>query len=149
KTFFQPVPAQLLNYLQKNKASLTPELDSLWQANGRKTSGTLEEIFGSSLATDEIFMAWHYARFADEIASAGKSVYDLPMYVNAALDRRGWKQGQYPSAGPLPHVIDIWKAGAPSIDFFAPDIYFPDLKHWCDLYVRSLNPLFIPEIKFE
>ena len=94
-------------------------------------------------------MAWHYARFANEIAAAGKAVYNLPMYVNAALNRPGWKPGQYPSAGPLPHVINIWKAGAPSIDLFAPDIYFPDFKHWCDLYTRSSNPLFIPEIRFE
>ncbi len=94
-------------------------------------------------------MAWYYARFANEIAAAGKAVYNLPMYVNAALNRPGWKPGQYPSAGPLPHVMDIWKAGAPSIDLFAPDIYFPDLKHWCDLYTRSSNPLFIPEISFE
>ena len=87
--------------------------------------------------------------FFEQIAAAGKAVYNLPMYVNAALNRPGWKPGQYPSAGPLPHVIDIWKAGAPSIDLFAPDIYFPDLKRWCDLYTRSYNPLFIPEIRFE
>jgi len=147
--FHQAVPEQLLNYLQKNKGNLTPELDSLWKVNGYKTSGTWEEVFGRSLATDEIFMAWYYARFSNEIAAAGKAVYNLPMYVNAALNRPGWKPGQYPSAGPLPHVMDIWKAGAPSIDLFAPDIYFPDLKHWCDLYTRSSNPLFIPEIKFE
>jgi Domain of unknown function (DUF5597) len=74
------------------------------------------------------------------------------MYVNAALNRPGWQPGQYPSAGPLPHVIDIWKAGAPLVDLFAPDIYFPDLKHWCDLYTPQTgnpSPLFIPEIKFE
>src|SRR6476620_10668312 len=71
------------------------------------------------------------------------------LYINAALNRPGWEPGQYPRAGPLPHVIDIWKAGAPSIDLFAPDIYFPDLRHWCDLYTRSSNALFIPEIRFE
>ena len=147
--FNQPVPEQLLSYLQKNKHNVTPGLDSLWNANGYKTSGTWEEVFGRSLSTDEIFMAWHCARFVNEIVDAGKAVYNLPMYINAALNRPGWKPGQYPSAGPLPHVIDIWKAGAPSIDLFAPDIYFPDLKHWSDLYTRSSNPLFIPEIRFE
>jgi len=147
--FHQPVPQPLVDYLQKNKDNLTPELDSVWKANTYKTSGTWEEVFGKSLATDEIFMAWYYVRFVNEIAAAGKAVYNLPMYVNAALNRPGWKPGQYPSAGPLPHVMDMWKAGAPSIDLFAPDIYFPDLKHWCDLYTRSSNPLFIPEIRFE
>jgi beta-galactosidase GanA len=71
------------------------------------------------------------------------------MYVNAALNRPGLKQGQYPSAGPLPHLMDVWKAGAPSIDILAPDFYKPDFKHWCDLYTRSSEPLFIPEIRFE
>ena len=91
--FHQPVPEQLLSYLQKNKDNLIPELDSLWEANGYKTSGTWEEVFGRSLSTDEIFMAWHYARFANEIAAAGKAVYNLPMYVNAALNRPGWQAG--------------------------------------------------------
>ncbi len=147
--FHQAVPQQLLAYLQTNKNNLTPELNSLWKTNGYKTSGTWEDVFGKSLSTDEVFMAWHYARFANEIATAGKNIHNLPMYVNAALNRRGWQPGQYPSAGPLPHLLDIWKAAATSIDLFAPDIYFPDLKHWCDLYTRSSNPLFIPEIKFE
>jgi beta-galactosidase GanA len=147
--FQRAVPDQLLTYLQTNKNNLTPELNSLWKTNGYKTSGTWENVFGKSFSTDEVFMAWYYARFANEIATAGKAIYNLPMYVNAALNRPGWQPGQYPSAGPLPHVIDIWKAGTTSIDLFAPDIYFPDLKHWCDLYTRSSNPLFIPEIKFE
>jgi hypothetical protein len=68
------------------------------------------------------------------------------MYVNAALIRPGRLPGYgYPSAGPLPHIMDIWQAGGPSIDFLSPDIYFPNIEHWCDLYVRQGNPLFIPE----
>jgi len=154
--FNQGVPEQLMTWLIKNKNSLLPELKSVWEANGYKTSGSWEEVFGRNLSTDEIFMAWYYAVFVNELAIAGKAVYNLPMYVNAALNRPGWKPGQYPSAGPLPHVMDIWKAGAPSIDFLAPDFYNPDFKHWCDLYTRTSlpdrqagNPLFIPEIRFE
>ena len=147
--FNQSVPEQLITYLMKNKTSLLPGLKSVWEANGYKTSGNWEEILGKSLSTDEIFMAWNYAVFTNELAKAGKAVYNLPMYVNAALNRPGWKPGQYPSAGPLPHIMDVWKAGAPSIDFLAPDFYNPDFKHWCDLYTRSSNPLFIPEIRFE
>jgi hypothetical protein len=94
-------------------------------------------------------MAWYFGAFVEEIAKAGKNVYDLPMYVNAALNRAGRKPGEYPSAGPLPHVMDVWKAAAPSLDFFSPDFYNPDFKYWNDLYTRSSNPLFIPEHKFE
>jgi beta-galactosidase GanA len=147
--FQQPIPKQLLGYLQKNNSNLTPELISVWKTNGYKMSGTWKEVFGTSLLTDEIFMAWHYAISTNEIADAGKAVYNLPMYVNAALNRPNWKPGQYPSGGPVPHLMDIWKAGTPSIDILVPDIYFSDFQHWCDLYTRSSYPLFIPEIRFE
>jgi beta-galactosidase GanA len=149
KAFNSAVPRQLLDYLTKNKNNLLPEIKLIWEAKGSKTTGTWEEVFGKGLSTDEIFMAWHYAAFANELTIAGKAVYNLPMFVNAALNRPGRKPGEYPSAGPLPHIMDIWKAGAPSIDFLAPDFYNPDFKHWCDLYTRAGNPLFIPEHRFE
>jgi len=147
--FQQPVPVALINYLTGNKNSLLPEVKEIWGKNGFKSSGSWEDIFGKSLATDELFMAWYFGIFVEEIAKAGKNVYDIPMFVNAALNRPGKKPGEYPSAGPLPHILDIWKAAAPSIDFFSPDFYNPDFKHWNDLYTRSSNPLFIPEHRFE
>jgi len=131
--------------LVKHKDLLTPELYSIWKKGGFKTDGNWEEVFGNALETDEIFMAWHYARYIEFVASAGKAEHPLPMYVNAALNRPGWKPGQYPSAGPLPHLIDIWQAAAPSIDFLAPDIYFANFAEWCKKYHQSTNPLFIPE----
>jgi hypothetical protein len=147
--FQQTVPGKLIQYLNTNKEQLLPEIKERWQQNGTKTSGSWEEVFGKSLATDEIFMAWYFGQFVEEIAHAGKQVYNIPMYVNAALNRPGRKPGEYPSAGPLPHVTDIWKAAAPSIDFLSPDFYNPDFKHWNDLYTRAGNPLFIPEHRFE
>jgi beta-galactosidase GanA len=102
-------------------------------------------VFGGGAAAEEIFMAWHFARFTQHVTSAGKAEYPLPMFVNAALIRPGYQPGQYPSAGPLPHLIDVWRAGAPAIDFIAPDIYFPTFVEWTRRYVRGGNPLFIPE----
>ena len=67
------------------------------------------------------------------------------MYVNAALNRTGRKPGEYPSGGPLPHLLDVWKAGAPSLDFLAPDIYFPNFAQLAARYERADNMLFIPE----
>ncbi len=52
-------------------------------------------------------------------------------------------------AGPLPHLADVWRAAAPSIDLLAPDIYFPNFVEWTGNYVRSGNPLFIPEVKLD
>lgn len=134
-----------MKYLQKNRASLTPELYKLWKDAGFKSSGTWEEVFGKSLETDEVFMAWNFAKYTNYVAEAGKKEYPLPMYVNAALIRPGYKPGQYPSAGPLPHLFDIWKAAAPEIDFLSPDIYFKNFSEWCGKYDRPNNPVFIPE----
>ena len=148
--FKENVPVELMEYLEKNKENLVPELKEIWEKNGFKNSGNWEEVFGTGLQTDEIFMAWYYSKFTNSVVEAGKAEYPLPMYVNAALNFPNSKPGiNYPSGGPLPHLMDIWKAGGPSIDFLSPDFYFPDLKHWCDLYTRRGNSLFIPEHRFD
>jgi beta-galactosidase GanA len=123
--FAGAVPAELMAYLQQHAGTLAPELDAAWRTAGARRAGTWTEVFGEGTATDEIFMAWHFARFTQHVTAAGKAEYALPMFVNAALIRPGYQPGQYPSAGPLPHLIDVWRAGAPAIDFIAPDIYFP------------------------
>lgn len=145
----KPVPSEFIKYLTKNKNKLNPEFSEIWEKNGFKINGTWEEIFGVGTQTDEIFMAWFYAKFTNEISKAGKAIYPLPMFVNAALNAKGRKPGEYPSAGPLPHLMDVWKAGAPDIDFLSPDFYNPNFKYWNDLYTRQDNPLFIPEHKFD
>jgi len=147
--FKNEVPSELTDYLQKNKENIVPELLSVWRENGCKTKGNWNEIFGEGYRTDELFMAWYFAKFTNKIVEAAKAIYPLPMYVNAALIRPGKIPGEYPSAGPLPHLMDIWKVGAPAIDFLSPDFYTPDFEHWCDLYVRQNNPLFIPEHRFD
>ena len=147
KAFKREVPKELMNYLIANKDSLVPELREHW--SNFTTKGNWETIFGKSLATDELFQAWYYAKYTNAVAEAGKKEYRLPMYVNAALNYRNVQPGQYPSAGPLPHLMDIWQAAAPAIDFLSPDFYNPYFKHYCDLYTRRNNPLFIPEIRFE
>lgn len=147
--FKAPVPAELISYLLKNKERLVPETLSIWQKQGFKTTGNWEEVFGRGYKTDELFMAWYFSIFINVIAEAGKQIYPLPMFVNAALIRPGKIPGEYPSAGPLPHLMDIWKAGAPAIDMLSPDFYNPDFEYWSDLYVRQSNPLFIPEHRFD
>jgi hypothetical protein len=146
KLFSQPVPAEFINYLEQHKERLMPEFRSRWAANGYKNRGNWEEVFGAGAGTDEIFMAWHFAAYVNQITARGKAEYPLPMFVNAALIRPGYQPGQYPSAGPLPHLLDVWRAGAPQIDFLSPDIYFPNFAEWCRRYQRSGNPLFIPEV---
>jgi len=144
--FGREVPEELMAYLQKNKDSLTGELYQAWSSAGMKTSGTWEKVFGKSVQTDEFFMAWYFAKYTNYVAEAGKKEYPLPMYVNAALIRPNFKPGQYPSAGPLPHLMDVWRAGALQIDFLAPDIYFPNFAEWLGKYDRAGNAIFIPEV---
>lgn len=145
--YSKAVPLELMDYLQQHRDSLTPEMTAVWGANGFKRTGTWEDVFGPGTGTEEIFMAWYYAQYADRVAAAGKAEYPLPMYVNGALRRPNYKPGQYPSGGPLPHLMDIWRAGAPHIDILSPDIYFPNFSYWCDKYYRLGNPLFIPEMQ--
>ncbi|WP_375195831.1 DUF5597 domain-containing protein [Sphingobium sp.] len=139
------VPAELMTYLQQHRDALRPQLKQCWEEQGAKTSGTWAEVFGPGHPAEEIFTAWTYARFANALTGAGKAAYAMPMYVNVALNRPGRLPGEYPSGGPLPHLIDIWKAGAPALDFLAPDIYFPNFVDIVNIYKRPDNPLFIPE----
>jgi len=140
------VPQQLVDYLQKNKATLWPDLLKLWDAAGGKTSGTWTEVFGVTPATDEIFMAWNYARYMNQLAKVGKDELPIPVFSNTWLVQPTDKlPGDYPSGCPEPLVIDIWKAGAPAIDINAPDVHLPNFSFWCSQFQRPNNPLFVPE----
>lgn len=144
--FSRPVPPELIRYLQAERASLLPELAQVWEAAGRRTSGSWAQVFGEGAAAEEAFMAWHYARYLDGVAAAGKAEYPLPMFVNAwIVQPQDVTPGDYPSGGPQSHVHDIWKAGAPHIDILAPDIYLPDFPSITAQYRRSGTPLFVPE----
>lgn len=141
------VPKELMAYLVKNDLALNPEFRAVWVRAGQRPSGTWEEVFGAGAQTDEIFMAWNYARYVDHVAAAGKAEYPIPLYANAWLnDPMDAKPGSYPSGCPESHVMDVWKAGAPHLDLLAPDLYAGNYAERCDLYTRRGNTLFIPEM---
>jgi hypothetical protein len=175
RAFAGPVPAELMNYLESHKDTLIPEFRAVWAANGYKKSGTWEAVFGPGKPadvkipiqttsppmsanehevswrelhwpSDEIFMAWNYARYLEKEVQAGKASYDIPMYVNGWLQQpnHAWP-GTYPSGGPVPQVHDVWRAGAPDVDILAPDLYLPYFDEVCERFSRNGNPLFIPE----
>ncbi|MGO9324893.1 MAG: DUF5597 domain-containing protein [Terracidiphilus sp.] len=173
--FGGPVPAELMSYLEAHRDTLIPEFRSVWAANGYKSAGTWEEVFGPGKPadveipiqttsppmsadehevswrqlrwpSDEIFTAWNYARYVEKVVQAGKASYNVPMYVNAWLQQPNHAwPGTYPSGGPLPQVHDIWRAGAPDVDILAPDLYLPYFDEVCERFSRNGNPLFIPE----
>jgi hypothetical protein len=80
------------------------------------------------------------------MTAAGKAVLPLPVFTNTWIVQPEDKgPGDYPSGGPEPLTLDIWKAGAPSIDMNCPDIYLPNFADWAGWFHRADNPLFVPE----
>src|SRR5699024_3084878 len=146
KSFKSNVPISLTQYLQKNKNELRPPIYKLWKKNGFKTTGSWSDIFGKSVAMNELLMAWHFSNFMNQMVKAGKEKYALPMYVNAWIVQPDDKEpGDYPAGGPQAHVHDIWMAGAPDIDFYVPDIYLPNFAEITQHYKEPKKAFFIPE----
>ena len=142
------VPKQLTDYLKRHQKSLHPYLKEKLQPQA-KAGANWAQLFGDDIYTEEIFQTWTYATYVEQIAKAGREIYNLPMYVNVALNSRDRKPGQYPSGGPLAHLIDLWHCGAPSIDVLGVDIYDKGIKSWLAKYHLPNNPLFVPEIRLE
>jgi len=146
----QPVPPALLAYMAAHKPRLRRELLAAWQKAGERTAGSWLDLFGDTVAAREFALAWGYASYIGDIASAGRRVLDLPTFVNAWIVQNEQElPGQYPGGGPVSRVMDIYKAAAPAIDLLAPDIYLADFKGIVDDYRRADNALFVPESTFE
>lgn len=135
------VPHELISYLSKNKKALHPWLKQRVNFSGKSWT----EVFGDDIYTDEIFMAYYYAKYVGRLCETARRYTQMPLYVNAAMNSRGRKPGQYPSAGPLAHLIDLWHCGAPQLLCLAPDIYDTGFKSWAAQYALPNNRLFIPE----
>lgn len=118
----------------------------LSEADTNRIGGSWEKVFKEK--AEEVFMAWHYAGYINELTKCGKECYALPMFTNVWLKSHALeKAGVYPSGGPVPEMLDIWKLGAPSLDILAPDIYTFDFAGVADSYARADNPLFVPETR--
>jgi hypothetical protein len=132
KLFEAPVPAEVLKAMGKPAGAPVN-----WQ-----------DAFGVEAEVN--FHAWAVATYVGKVAAAGKAVYALPLYANAALRDpiRPGAPGSYEAGGPTDNVIPIWKVAAPAIDIEAPDIYMNDAASYLkvlELYHRDDNPLFVPE----
>lgn len=101
--------------------------------------GNWSEAFGERVCDN--FMSYYYAKAVEMIASAGKAVYPLPMFVNSVVEYVASR----PIGAPDALVFDMWMKFTPSIDFYSPDIYVPWFKRIVDAYHTEENPLFIPE----
>lgn len=146
KLFEKQVPGGLIQYINNNISKLKPNISGPYLKNGSKKQGTWEEVFGRSPNTDEIFMAWQYARYVNKLAETGKAIHNIPTFVNA-WDAAGGNliAGVWPSGGPNYLMLDIWQAGAPDIDVLANDNYSAAFGSSAANFVHNKNPLLIPE----
>ncbi len=141
--FAQAVPEALAKALAAKDVRMTGRLAAAYHAGGKNWL----EMFGDE--ADEAFMAWHYGLFANQVAEAGKKEYALPMYMNAQLPAPFERSGEYPGGGPHPEMQAVYRAAAPGVDFYAPDIYWPDFEHWVDWYRAQGSPAFVPEARMD
>jgi hypothetical protein len=104
-----------------------------------------KSIFGKGLETDENIHAWYFGRYVNRVPSWQGPVpaADVRECGFKSSWLSAWSYIQAP--GPLPHLIDVWRSGAPAIDFLSADIYFQNFAEWARKFHRSGNPLFIPE----
>lgn len=140
------VPDEVLSVLTAH-----PEYRDSWLAERARTHlGTWAEVFGEDNRSDELFMAWGFATYVEQVAASGKEVLPLPTLVNAWLGPQPGQRlaGQYPSGGPTSAMIPIWEAFTPSIDVIAPDIYVEDSESALREYSREGRTLFVPEARF-
>jgi beta-galactosidase GanA len=143
RLFHGPVPNTLLRSLREKRLQASPELATHFDEQGKSWS----DVFGD--AAGEAFMAWNCATYIEAVGGAGKHEYALPMYVNAQLPAPQERPGEYPSGGPHPAYLEVWRTAAPSIDFYSPDIYWPNFEHWTQRYEIPGNAIFIPEARME
>jgi hypothetical protein len=113
--------------------------------------------FGGGLEADEHFMTWGFATYVEAVARAGREHTRLPFFTNTWLDSDidlpgfalagGQVPGTYPSGGPVPAMLPMWRALAPHLDLVVPDIYFGDFSAICAQYAAASRGLFIPEMR--
>ncbi len=120
-----------------------------------KQPGTWNQVFGAE--ADEIFQAYHQAKYINEIAAAGKAEFSIPYYINVWIDYPAAELPQrqvdlpgiaYPSGGAVQKLVGLWRTLAPSIDMIGPDIYTDDSPFYratMSAYHLANNPLWIPE----
>ncbi|MDL2327541.1 DUF5597 domain-containing protein [Ruminococcaceae bacterium OttesenSCG-928-A11] len=138
--FASKVPQNFIEFLRNNTTEMATDVKNAVE-NGA-TEGDWKAVFGD--LAEEIFSAYHVARYTEQVAAAGKEVYSIPLFVNCWLDK-GQKPGRYPSGGPVARMMEVWQFCAPSIEVYAVDNYMQNYCEICDEYLKLGNPLFVPE----
>jgi beta-galactosidase GanA len=138
------VPAELMSYLQQHHDTGPRHASALggqWRQNQRHMGRGVRAGHGLGRNFHRLALCalcrWADPRWQGRLRSA-----DVCQCGAEPARSRARRISQ---RGPLPHLIDVWKAGAPALDFLAPDIYFTNFVDIVNTYKRPDNPLFIPE----
>ena len=89
------VPEELLSYLESHAKTLHPytlkkltDSETLSRESQKtlseklKRGGTWSALFGDDIYTEEMFMAYHYAKYVEQLAQSAQGIHDIPLYVN-------------------------------------------------------------------
>ena len=145
------VPAHLIQYAKDHPASV---LAKKWAKAGGKASGNWVEVFGRYGA--EALTAYAIASYIDEIAAAGKEVYDIFLYTNVWLDggSRGMRSNlagiDWPAGCATINNLDIYYATCQALDTIAPDNYQMEMTRHIEVtdayaHPEAGYPLYVPE----
>ncbi len=146
KAFHENVPEELLRYCDENPDCLPAKVR---QKNGAKQTGNWTEVFGN--AGGEWVTTWAVASYINELAKAGKEIYDSFFYTNAWLNEgRGLAGVDWPSGTPRQSNLDIYYAACTHLDNVAPDIYVQEVTCYLDIlkaysHPEKDYPLYVPE----
>lgn len=139
KIFNDVVPIEVVEFVKNNWENLHYTFRDNFKGLELRSRGNWIETFGSGAKTEELFMAYMYAKFINYVAARGRREYNIPIYTNvwqndtapAGVAAGGGAPGQYPSGGAVARVLDIWLEFAPDLDWISPDIYLNDYEERC------------------
>lgn len=155
--FNQPVPTEFVQFIQNDwdnlHYTLKEHLDPKIQKKLLNENSSWPQFFGESVYTDELFMAYNYAKYVEEVAAIGKKEYNIPVFTNVWQNNSangstaagGIYPGDYPTGGAVGQVLDVWLQFAPTLSFVSPDIYLSDYEERCQWYTHKNQPYFVPE----
>jgi hypothetical protein len=77
------VPADLMKYLGDHEYELSSFIKTLWKNNGKRTSGTWSQVFGSDMNARRVFTSYYMGRYFEPIVAAAKARLNFPFCVNS------------------------------------------------------------------
>jgi len=103
---------------------------------GPAGGATQDRVAEAALAGRRDFHAWHYSRYVNRVAAAGKREYNIPMVCRTpgCNSPAAPFPSHYPSAVPVPQVIGRVAGWRSKPRLLAPDLYVPEFAELCERF---------------